>query len=356
MAQDTFYLPSQEAMLKKIYTLVNMREPVSIVSMPGLTRNYLFRSLEENNTNITIPHQKFFAKLRTKEGLEILVRDLKADVKPTLLVVGIFLDDYKEDATWFIEELQNLRAERGADFVPVIFTSVNASYKSIQKKLRVLVKSLLIMTPTERDEYTTLVSHFGSNLSMKFTSQEADVLYRLTGGHTGMTKNLLLWLSLNNVKFHGFKVSEISEVESIESWLSEIYADIPEKLVPGLATPGDADPFLERLGIIKDGKVFSELFGHYISDLKSRAEKNRPIEHLLTKQEYKIFVYLKGHLGEIVTWDTIATLIWEDKAEESYSDWAISQTIHRLREKIESTNQPYNLVTKKGIGIILMGI
>ena len=69
--------------------------------------------------------------------------------------------------------------------------------------------------------------------------------------------------------------------------------------------------------------------------------------------QLEIWNLLQSRKGEIVTRDIVAEIIWKNNTEEKYSDWAIDQVIHRIREKIRKAKSPHKILTKKGQGFIL---
>lgn len=77
-------------------------------------------------------------------------------------------------------------------------------------------------------------------------------------------------------------------------------------------------------------------------------------EHYLSQKEALIFEELNHKLGRLVTRERIGDVMWGEEVDELYSEWAIDQAIHRIREKIKEANQTYSLVTKKGLGFILL--
>lgn len=73
---------------------------------------------------------------------------------------------------------------------------------------------------------------------------------------------------------------------------------------------------------------------------------------MLTYLERKAFDILKEKAG-VVSREIIAEAIWGEQYLDKYSDWAIDQLIHRLREKLQLTEAPYRIHTKKGEGFYL---
>ncbi|HUW21852.1 MAG TPA: winged helix-turn-helix domain-containing protein [Candidatus Bathyarchaeia archaeon] len=76
----------------------------------------------------------------------------------------------------------------------------------------------------------------------------------------------------------------------------------------------------------------------------------RPIDLSLTGKEYDILVFFLTHKNFPISRDKIAEVLWGKDSYEKYSDWAIDQLIHQLRNKLALVGVKENLVTVKGKG------
>lgn len=116
--------------------------------------------------------------------------------------------------------------------------------------------------------------------------------------------------------------------------------------------------YLEKTHMVVDGKVGLQYFNYMYHNLLSmrnpfKSPTNSGVHLRLTYLEHKIFDLLSSN-DRVIKREEIAKAIWEHEAAEKYSDWAIDQVIHRLREKIEKGFAPYEIQTKKGEGFILL--
>lgn len=71
-------------------------------------------------------------------------------------------------------------------------------------------------------------------------------------------------------------------------------------------------------------------------------------------QQILIFNLLEDALGNVVSRESIAKLLWGDDWEAKYSDWAIDQAIARLRSKLEDMRFNKSIKTVKGKGFMLV--
>lgn len=114
--------------------------------------------------------------------------------------------------------------------------------------------------------------------------------------------------------------------------------------------------YLTKTELIKDGKVGLQYWLYLVHNVLHEedfeAKHEISVLHQLTQTEQKILDALKNS-NELVSRDTVSKLIWGEEWELRYSDWALGQIMHRLREKLEKAKLPYAIETKKGEGFYL---
>ncbi|MBP9817267.1 helix-turn-helix domain-containing protein [Candidatus Shapirobacteria bacterium] len=62
-----------------------------------------------------------------------------------------------------------------------------------------------------------------------------------------------------------------------------------------------------------------------------------------------MFDVLKKYIGQLVSFDRIATELWQE-SEEKYSEYAITKLIERLKKKLPK----YSIHSQRGVGYILV--
>ncbi len=78
-----------------------------------------------------------------------------------------------------------------------------------------------------------------------------------------------------------------------------------------------------------------------------------PISSLFSKREHSVVLTFLKAKGDIVSRDIVACLLWGDRWEDQYSDWAIDQAMRRLRRKLSTLGIAQNVLhAKKGKGFI----
>ncbi len=95
------------------------------------------------------------------------------------------------------------------------------------------------------------------------------------------------------------------------------------------------------------GKIFSFKKGEIVIDQKT------PLDGL-TKNEEKVFKLLIKNKNQLCSFDQIGEAIWQEKSYESFSLWAISKLIQRLRSRLQASSlSPTLIQTQRGQGYAL---
>lgn len=115
-----------------------------------------------------------------------------------------------------------------------------------------------------------------------------------------------------------------------------------------------ASEYLSRTKLVHD-KTIGLFYWDYIKDHLFQVSLPQAASDVivhLTPLEQTVFTLLMEKQA-IVSRDTIAQALWKDTTEEKYSDWAIDQLVHRIREKLALTGSSYRIETKKKLGFVL---
>lgn len=80
------------------------------------------------------------------------------------------------------------------------------------------------------------------------------------------------------------------------------------------------------------------------------SQGNKVINLSLSAKQYDLLSQFLLHQNEILTRDQIGEILWGKNSYEKYSDWAIDQMIHELREKLSPTGHKDKLKTIRDKG------
>ncbi len=127
--------------------------------------------------------------------------------------------------------------------------------------------------------------------------------------------------------------------------------------------------YLEKVGVIKGGKIQIPLFDKHIKmhalersgstqkilldgNTNSIKMGDTVLSDQLTSSEFRLLRFLLQNADQVIERDTIISVVWSDvKSTAGITDQAVDQLIFRLRRKIEEDpNQPTHLLTVKGRG------
>jgi len=114
--------------------------------------------------------------------------------------------------------------------------------------------------------------------------------------------------------------------------------------------------YLLQTGLIVEKKIGLQYFNYMHHNLLSIFNPfDTPSQPLLKLSyiEHRVLEEFERR-EDVISREDVAKTIWGEQALDKYSDWAIDQLIHRLREKLEAADMPYEIQTKKGEGFILL--
>lgn len=198
----------------------------------------------------------------------------------------------------------------------------------------------------------------------------------LTGGHGKLTKLCLESIS-NYVETKKTSVKDTPDFflqqKTIQGALYEIlYALSPteQKFIRSSNEPYPRHEFLEKVGLLKDGKIAIRLFALFVHHiLTSNATAAAPIVYhpetntitkggqtiseQLTVSEFRLLRFLLENKNRIVEKEEIIQAVWKEaKTTAGVTDQALDQLLFRLRKKIENDpNNPVYIQTVKGRGL-----
>lgn len=186
------------------------------------------------------------------------------------------------------------------------------------------------------------------------------ILAENIGGHLFLLEEAVR-IYRDNPSF-GFK--EILSAHTLVTKATAIFNELFEKdqasireILLDKRIPTNASEYLKKTGLVKDGKIglyFWQYMKQNLSDRETPFVHNTTYQKLqLTYVEEKLLERLEAK-NDIVSREEIASVLWDrQESAQKYSDWAIDQAIHRLREKVLSSQLGYEIKTVKGRGFVL---
>ncbi|MDP2632097.1 MAG: helix-turn-helix domain-containing protein [Candidatus Curtissbacteria bacterium] len=218
--------------------------------------------------------------------------------------------------------------------------------------------------------FSQVENAFGSNVSEK----DKKNILSLTGGHAKLTKVILELVLRENLSLtkEALLGKTIVLAAFYEIWLALTAQE--QHAVQQIAQKKEAerDEVLEnlmRFDLLQQFTFTIPLFEDFINNIILKTVKEEKITYdldtreilkgtniisdLLSKQEYRLLVFLIQNEGKIAERGEIIEAVWPDiQVQEGVSDEAIDQMVFRLRKKIEDEpNSPKHIITIKGRGL-----
>lgn len=330
------------------FLLANIRanEPCLVYGFWGMGMKILYEGLKSTLEEEDLEQFALSYSPNTKYELKEIIKNVQARLEhqKVVLILSLSMD---QDYSDFLEELANLRYQYSVKFTFIVISNISTIRKLVTEKSLIHIYPKFILKPTDEQDSQKYLNKLQEWFNHKLTMSQTKAIVKLSGGHPGLIKSLFLLLK-HQINIEVDNVEKILAEESIECRIQNSLEDIFLKGKIDLKNK----EFLDRIGFLKDGEVFSPLFKNYIENRVNENDLSSALA--LTKTESDLLEFFQRNISQLVSRKDIAHVIWANNWEDKYSDWAIDQTVSRLRAKIKQTNMKYNLITKRGQGFILI--
>jgi len=203
------------------------------------------------------------------------------------------------------------------------------------------------------------ISYLEKITNKKLDKELLKQVFELTGAHTNLVRLCVESMLASDEKLENKQLMRkyFLTQKPIRSALFAIW---------NFLTPGEKrqivkgelkdSPFLENVGLIKDGLVTVPLFSDYAKEKAPELEREsldiNALFEKLTSLEYRMLKFLLENKGRVVEKEEIINAVWGDqKTVLGVTDQALDQLVFRLRKKIEENpNSPTHIQTIKGRG------
>ncbi len=222
--------------------------------------------------------------------------------------------------------------------------------------------------PAEREDERTIISTYKKRYDVVLDDKTEEYLLELVDGHFRYLQLALIILHEKDVdkkdknKLFEYLVSDESiRLQSEELWenLNKDEQTILLKIVKGeKVTKEDkkkAD-YLISSGFIKEEnktyRIFNPLFEYYVKEREKEEQKEASSD--FSKKELLLFNLLKENKDEICERERIIEVVWPQEEELGVSDWAIDKLVGRVRVKLKSQDNNFEIQTVKTRGYKLV--
>ncbi len=155
-----------------------------------------------------------------------------------------------------------------------------------------------------------------------------------------------------------FTIKDILEQQSLKRkalTIFELLSEQDQKIIGSILTQQNIispSEYLTKTRLVQGNKVGITYWEMIKKDILAKIPEQQHlqvIESYFTPVERDVFSFIQES-NTIVSREAVAQKIWKEKWQEKYSDWAIDQLIHKIREKLVLTNTPFRIETKKKLG------
>jgi len=315
--------------------------------MSGNGKDYLFLNLVQEIKSKKIGYSLKILNTVSADELKEFADNLKNDSMPTMCLVNLRI---QKDVSWFVSSIQELQIKRGHTFVSFINSYVGDIYGALQDTQRATTHSLVILQRVSYEDALHIIAQLSERFGFYPSLEQKQDIYKWSYGHVGMLRTLYLLKRLTPEDT--FTQESLLREPSVLERLNNILHDLPQHDFSKIQTgslPFIKDAFYKELGYVSaDGSLFHPLL---LSLIPKRAVES---SIGLSPTELRVLNYLQIHPGKTVLRTEIARLVWgEEEWEDKYSDWAISQLIYRLRNKLANVSPADRIRTLKGQGFVL---
>ncbi|MBI3576891.1 helix-turn-helix domain-containing protein [Candidatus Gottesmanbacteria bacterium] len=379
-----------ESLLKSAISSMKKGEPITFVGMYDCGKNYLFTllfdTLDKKPINIfpvfidlqsgTMPHiietigislslvTKLSAPPKNKADVISIVHRMSKKRRICFIInigYGVAVDPE------FFQLLSQLRNLLGWEFTTVFFANTGFLFQtSIPGPLfdKVLKKNVHPVVPLDEADSQLVLSMYERRYRKRLSAKVAQLVIAQSGGNPGFLKGLYLQAKEDRA----WKLQNIFD-ERLYFRIQRLVEELPMSHQQALRLRSHKESqtdismrsFLARYGYTKlDGALFSPLVNFYLtaptpSQAPSSGEELDDLLRVkLTSAERRVYARLAQNAGKLVSRDVLAQALWAEAWADKYSDWAIDQVMHGLRDKLIALGTAGSIQTKKGEGYVFL--
>ncbi|WKZ30691.1 MAG: winged helix-turn-helix domain-containing protein [Candidatus Dojkabacteria bacterium] len=322
-----------------------------------------------------------------------IISEYLLDKEKSVTIVVTNIDRYAHLGPQFYMSLRGLR-EQDINRIGYIFTGNTDLLRKLTRECvgsfeEVLNALVLRLSVDDYQYFEEVIESAAKRYKYPVTKEEKKHIHSIAGGHASFIKYTVQYLLENGE----CEVNNLLEYEPIKTRIMRLVDEMGSDLYRYYSTtePSNMEDGSSELDqLIKAGFIIKPADGGYADSIpilrayskthpaaasaevkvenadiqgESNHTKSDPevrdgniyfdgetIGDELSEREFELLSLFVQNYGKVVTRDDVAEILWKSRSIEKYSDWAIDQTISRLRKKLP---QGVTIKTIKGRGFKL---
>lgn len=380
--KSNYFIPLQsQEFAKKVFQIIKSGEPGTILFPPNSGKsNRLINAFIENNRTRFLNFEvlKFDFTHYEYEGETDLIDELEQQInavkkKKVVFFISNVQNPIMDKNYFLVNSMIDLQEENPrVQFIFIL--NIDITNPAIVKNLRTSLFSYIYFYPLyNKTDSIGFVNHLLNKWEVSIPESQKEELIDNCGGYFWLLKQALICLK-DNPKMN---MKDIVQYDGVKIALEHLYGDLLDSereviknIIFGHKVEGHSQKhslnYLEKTGVINNGKITIPFLVSYIKDhlpkMMAEVKDNHihinsvNVDNQFSKNEKRLFRILIEKKNFTVSRDDLASAIWPNSPEESYSDWAVDRLVARLRVKIKNLGMSEDLIkTVRNQGYIFSG-
>lgn len=254
------------------------------------------------------------------------------------------------------------------DYSLLLFVSTYIDIKKFKNELGGKYfsnENIVFQTLYTYEDCCQYIKYIENKWSIRATEKQKQLMLTQFQGVLGLIKNCYRIL-MENPKISN---KELLANSSLMERGGQILSVAPYELIEGIQSGHlntdliqkhqDIIDYLTKTKMIQNSNNIVKFNSPYLQQLTIKKNQDNQVtkyQMFFSEKEERVYNVLLTSKNNLVTRFIIGEKIWGNEVDELYSDWAIDQLVHRIREKIKVNNINEKIITLKGKGFILMDI
>lgn len=370
-----YSLKTYEKLMKEWTAAINRNECISVL---GLERSSQLSRLEEfmSNTSFLENHVRDYKKcaffvfdletefVKDEGGLNEWLR--KHELKGLKNIIFVLSSDLLIDQKCTLLPVFEKILRKGQSLFIFFFhhNILSPKYLQIMGQHHIFFQNIQIFPLFSFHDRLLFISYLEKVFTITIPKEEKERIAKLCGGSMWFIKEAVRQYSKNPIPNQTYRH------EAMNTKLRIFYEDFsPEEknILQDISLgkkPGSSESlnYLTALGLIEKKRnsylITIPIFNDYVHNLTRSnhilsLDKDNIIQNgmnitsFFSKRERELLIYFIKNQNKLISRDQCAEIIWKNNSDGLYSDWALDQSIRRLRKKLLKLNLPKNILVSK---------